>query len=133
MRKELSAIEKQQLDRVRAALGANLDSRAKFELLAFWARHPSGWSSRGALAPRSVLGRQALYEALGELVETGVVEKHEETGICFYGLARKHPAYASVLQVRTLTPKRRKYLMHVARADSMPPAPAKHPEKRGSD
>jgi len=125
MKRELSAIEKQQLDSVRVALGANLDSCAKFELLAFWARHPGGWSSRGAVAPRSLVSRQELYEALSGLVETGVVEKREGQEICFYRLARKHPACTAVLRLGTLTPKRRKYVLHAARADSILPAPAK--------
>ena len=120
MRKELSAIEKQQLDCMRAALGANLDSRAKFALLAFWARHPSGWSSRRIVAPHSRVARAELYRALNDLVDAGVVEAREDPGICFYALRTQHPAYAAVLQLGKLGPKRRRYLLRAVDEDSSP-------------
>ena len=118
MKNELSATEKQQLDALRAALGPNLDSRAKFELLAFWARHPGGWSSRGAIAPRSSANREELDEALRELVQAGLVDADQDTGICFYGLARRHATYAAVMELGRLTPRKRKYLMRALRANT---------------
>lgn len=117
MKDHLSATEKQQLDTLRSALARNLDSRAKFELLAFWARHPSGWSSRGAVAPRSFLNHEERNAALRELVDAGVVDVRGGSGFWFYGLAAQHPAYAAVLQLGRLTPKMRKYLMRAARSE----------------
>ncbi len=118
MKRELSATEKQELDALSSALGALLDSRAKFELLTFWAWHPAGWSSIGALAPRAGLPRIDLQKALLELVDAGVVETRQGTGICFYAVDRKHAAYAAILQLGRLTPRRRKYLMRAVSADS---------------
>lgn len=117
MKRELSDEEKRRLDSLRAVLGSNLDSRAKFELLLFWAWHPSGWSSQGALAPRSPLARSELNEALVRLTKAGVVEIRQGTGICLYRLASSHHAYAAVLELRWLTPRRRKYLLRHLRAE----------------
>ena len=118
---EISSADKQKLDYLRAALGRNLDSRAKYDLLAFWARHPSGWSVRGALAPRTSATREEIELALRELVGAGIVEANHGQEISFYGLARMHPAYGAVLQLAKLTPKKRKYLMRVL-GKSMPEA-----------
>jgi len=111
LKHELSAAEKHQLDALRDALDSNLNSQAKFELLAFWARHPSGRTSRGAISPHSSVSREELNEALQQLAAAGVVEISDGTGIRFYGLAKRHPAYAAILQLGKLTPKRRRYLM----------------------
>jgi hypothetical protein len=118
MKHELSAREKQQLDALKDTLGALLDSRAKFELLNFWAWHPSGWSSPGAVAPKSSLPRIELHEALLELVDAGLVKTKRGTDICFYAMDSKHPAYAAILQLGRLTPRRRRYLMRNVRASS---------------
>ena len=121
MKKELSPREKQQLDSLKAALGSHLSSRAKLELLSFWARHPTGWSSRGAIAPHSSVKREQMDEALRELVDAGVIEAHEQSGLGLYGLRRQHPAYAAVLQLGGLTPKRRKYLTRAVHSRASPP------------
>lgn len=134
MKRGLTAADVEHLDTLRALFGEVLNSRAKFELLDFWAWHDSSWSSLGAIAPRSCLSGSVLKKALLELTRAGIVKVADGTGMPFYALNEDHPSYTAIMELGRLTPQRRRYLMsHLAKkASAATPANETVPHAAGA-
>lgn len=94
-----------------AKLGGKPIGLAKMDLLGFWARHPGGWSSHGALAPWSRASRQDMNQAIEELVESGLITRTSgSNGRILYALDAHHQATEVLAQFSRLTPDEKRFI-----------------------
>lgn len=113
-RESRKGIERQ-LERLSSVLGRHLTTRAKLEVLTFWGRHPEGWCTRRAVAPFTLASRYEIDEALAELVEDRLLQRHQSGDLCLFALAEDGHVRRAVTELARLTPNERRHLLHRAR------------------